>query len=76
MRILDQLGRDSIPVPHVVARPILSRLHGLGKTGARPSYVDYLRFVCMVDDTRAREVLGYEPRYTVKETIEAVDLWE
>jgi UDP-glucose 4-epimerase len=75
-RILKRLGRESIPVPHVVARPILSRLHGLGKTGARATYIDYLRFVCMVDDTRAREVLGYAPRYGLKETIAAVDLWE
>ncbi|MCP4593338.1 MAG: NAD-dependent epimerase/dehydratase family protein [bacterium] len=75
-RVLKRLGRASVPVPLMIARPIATRLNWLGKADFRASYVDYLRYVCMVDDSRAREVLGYEPTHTLDETIGAVDLWE
>ena len=35
--------------------------------------LDFIRYVCMVDDTRAREKLGYSPRYGLDETLRAVD---
>jgi UDP-glucose 4-epimerase len=35
--------------------------------------LDHIRFVCMVDGTRARETLGFKPKYTLKETIRAVN---
>jgi len=34
--------------------------------------MDYIKYVCMVDGSRAREVLGYKPKRTLRETIEAV----
>jgi UDP-glucose 4-epimerase len=27
--------------------------------------LDHLRYVCMVDDSRARTELGYEPQYSI-----------
>ncbi|MCP4675797.1 MAG: NAD-dependent epimerase/dehydratase family protein [Deltaproteobacteria bacterium] len=75
-RVLKRLGRSSLPVPLMVAKPIATRLNWLGRVDFRASYVDYLRYVCMVDDSRAREVLGYEPTHDLNETIAAVDLWE
>jgi UDP-glucose 4-epimerase len=35
--------------------------------------LDFIRYVCMVDDTRARSVLGYEPQHTILDTLRAVD---
>ncbi|MCP4599033.1 MAG: NAD-dependent epimerase/dehydratase family protein [Proteobacteria bacterium] len=75
-RILKRLGRSSVPIPHVIARPMLSRLNKLGKLDLRSSFVDYLRFICMIDDTRARNVLEYRPKHGLDETIAAFDLWE
>jgi UDP-glucose 4-epimerase len=74
-RILKRLGRASLPVPHIVARPMLSQLHRIGRVDLIPSYVDYIRYVCMVDDARARKILGYKPERNLDETIAAVDLW-
>lgn len=75
-RILKRLGRPSLPVPHVVAKPMLSQLQRIGRVDLLPSYVDYIRYVCMVDDSRARKSLGYEPSRNLDETIAAVDLWQ
>jgi len=35
--------------------------------------LDFIRYVCMVDDSRARQVLGYTHRFQIEETLRAVD---
>jgi len=75
-RVIERLGRDSYPVPHVLARPVLAQLKRVRRLDLEPAYVDYLRFVCMVDDSRARRELGYRPRRDSIDTIRAVDVWE
>jgi len=35
--------------------------------------LDHIRYVCMVDGTRARDQLGFKPGYTLRETIRAVN---
>lgn len=75
-RIAQRLGRSVLPIPHPLIRPMLGQLTRMGKTDFHPAYIDYLRFVCMVDDRRARERLGFEPLRGLGEAIAAVDLWE
>ncbi len=75
-RILERLKRKSIAIPLMLARPALSQLHRLGQVNLLPSYVDYVRYVCMVDDSRAKEVLGYSPEYDLEQSIAAIDLWQ
>ncbi len=74
-RILERLGRRSVPVPHLLARQVLGRLNRLGRMDLNPAHVDYVRFVCMVDDSRARASLGYAPARDLDETLAAIDLW-
>jgi UDP-glucose 4-epimerase len=40
--------------------------------------LDHVRYVCMVDDQRARATLGYAPTKTLEESVRAVSegLWE
>jgi UDP-glucose 4-epimerase len=70
--ILRELGRPTIPVPHPLARPFLSALWRGKLTSFPVPELDHIRFVCMVDGTRAREQLGFRARHTLKETIRAV----
>jgi UDP-glucose 4-epimerase len=35
--------------------------------------LDFIRYVCMVDDSRARQVLGYAPKHGIEDTLAAVD---
>jgi UDP-glucose 4-epimerase len=71
--ILKELGRPTIPIPHPLARPFLSALWRGKLTSFPVPELDHIRFVCMVDGTRARDQLGYRARHTLKETIRAVD---
>ena len=35
--------------------------------------LEFIRYVCMVDDRRAREILGYEPAFDLAATLASVD---
>ncbi|MCS6798716.1 MAG: SDR family oxidoreductase [Myxococcota bacterium] len=72
-RVLEMLGRRPLPLPAPVAQAVLERMWRLRLTSFPPPEIDHIRYVCMVDDTRARTELGFRPRYGLRETIEAVE---
>lgn len=67
------LGRGHVPIPHPFARAGLNSLWKLRMTSFPAPELDFIRYVCMVDDSRARQVLGYAPRHPIEETLRAVD---
>ncbi len=70
-RALSAVGKRSIPVPSFVAQQAINTLFR-SRLGNFPApEIDYIRYVCMVDDTRARTELGFTPRYDMQETLEA-----
>jgi UDP-glucose 4-epimerase len=71
--ILRELGRRTMPVPHPLAIPLLSALWRGKLTSFPVPELDHIRYVCMVDGSRAKDQLGYRPRHTLKETIRAVN---
>ncbi len=75
--IIKTLGRSTVEIPHPLAKPVLRHLNKLNIPGhMNPAHINYLRYVCMVDDLRARKELGYQPGYNLLETIHAVDTWQ
>jgi UDP-glucose 4-epimerase len=71
--ILRELGRRTVPVPHPFAKSLLSLLWR-GRFSSFPvPELDHIRFVCMVDGTRAASELGFRPRFGLKETIRSVE---
>lgn len=71
--IFRELGRRPIPVPHPMARPLLDRLFKLHLTSFPPGELDHIQFLCNVDGSRAVKEMGWAPRYTLRETIRAVN---
>jgi UDP-glucose 4-epimerase len=67
------LGRAQLRLPHPLARFGIERLFRWRLTEHAAPELDFLRYVCMVDDQRAREVLGYQPRHGTSASLEAVD---
>src|SRR5438132_633784 len=70
--VLRELGRQPIPVPHLLARPLLDRLWMYRITGFPPPELDHLQFLCTVDGSNAEKDLGYRPAFTLRETIRSV----
>ena len=72
-RALSLLERSAVGVPHGVARAAVDRLFRWRVTSFPAPELDFIRYVCMVDDARARSALGYRPRHDLLETLRAVD---
>ena len=70
--ILKELERPVLPFPHPLARPLLTALWRFGATSFPVPELDFIRYVCMVDGSRARGELGFQPRFSLKETIRSV----
>ena len=64
-RMLKTLGRPTVPIPHPFAATMLSPLWRLRMASFPAPELDHIRYVCMVDDARARETLGYVPKKTL-----------
>lgn len=67
-----RVGRRSLPIPHFVARRVLDRLWRARLSDFPGREIDFLRFICMVDDSRARRELGYEPSRTIDDALAAL----
>jgi UDP-glucose 4-epimerase len=74
--VLRELGRRTVPVPHSVAKPVWRVAFRLGLSSYPVAELDFIRYVCMVDGTRAATELGFHPRFSLRETILAVDAGE
>jgi len=71
-RMLRLLGKRSISVPGPLIKGLLGGLWPSRAASFPSPEIDHLRYVCMVDDTRARRELGFAPKYGIEETLRAV----
>jgi len=72
-RVIELLERATVAVPHTVARLGVERLFRLRVTSFPAPELDFIRYVCMIDDARARRDLGYAPAHGLVSTLCAVD---
>jgi UDP-glucose 4-epimerase len=72
-RVIKTLGRAVLPVPHPLAGAVLKNLWRYHLSSFPAPEIDHIRYVCMVDDRRARTQMGYAPCRTLHETIMAVE---
>ena len=72
-RVLRILDRPTLPIPYSFAKPVMDRLWSFHLTSFPAPELDHIRYVCMVDDRRARKVLGYAPTRDAQETVCAVE---
>ena len=71
-RLIALTGRDTISVPYTIGKSVLKRLWAMRLTSFPAPELDFIRYVCMVDDTKSRKELGFSPRYGIEETVRAV----
>jgi UDP-glucose 4-epimerase len=67
------LQRRIVAVPHSLAKAAVKNLFRFKLTSFPAPELDFIRYVCMVDDTKARSELGYAPAHNVEATLRAVD---
>jgi UDP-glucose 4-epimerase len=64
-------ARRSLPLPGFAAAPMVDALFQAGAAIAPAAHLDYLRWACVADRTRAADELGFVPRYSAKEAVSA-----
>ena len=72
-RLIASTGRPSFAIPYSVAKTAMRNLWLFRATSFPVPELDHIRFVCMVDDRRAREGMGFAPRHDVRRAVEALD---
>jgi UDP-glucose 4-epimerase len=72
-RAIARLERTTVALPHLVAKTALQMLWALGVVAYPGAELDHLRYVCMVDDTKARSQLGFVAAHDLDATLRAVD---
>lgn len=69
--LIQEAGRPTVPIPHLVAPAVAKLFWRLGRAPFRGTELAHLRYVCMVDGSRAAQELGFRARRTVKEAVRA-----
>jgi UDP-glucose 4-epimerase len=72
-RIIKLLGRPHLPIPLSLGTFMMKQMWSLRLTTFPPPELDHIRYVCMVDDRRARDVLGFAPQHTIEQTVRSVE---
>ena len=72
-RIIKIIGRAHLPVPYSMAKVFLRRMWSLRLSDFPVPELDHIRYVCMVDDARARTELGFAPATSIEATVRSVD---
>ena len=72
-RAISVLGRRVVAVPHTLAKAAVKNLFRFRLTSFPAPELDFIRYVCMVDDGKARAELGYVPEHGLEATLRAVD---
>ncbi len=72
-RVIEVAGRGRLPLPHFAFRAALKRMWRFGATSFPAPELDFIRYVCMVDDSRARRELGHQPQHDLLATVRAID---
>ena len=71
-RAVKMLGKTSLPVPYTLGKFLVNRLFALRLTSFPGPELDHIRYVCMVDDRRAKQELGFRHHYGLEQTLRAV----
>jgi UDP-glucose 4-epimerase len=62
-------GRTSLPVFHPVAETLIGATWAAQASHVPPSFLRYLRYLCVADGEKAARVMGFRPAYTTREAL-------
>lgn len=68
-KVIGLVGRPSVPAPHPLVHPLTSALWAAQLSEAPPTFLDYLRWICVADGDRALAELQFRPSFTTREAV-------
>jgi UDP-glucose 4-epimerase len=67
--VLALMGKIPLPMPSFVAYPLSQALWMTQIFDSPPNFLDFLRYLCVADGTRAKRLMGFAPRRDIKQTV-------
>lgn len=67
--VLRLAGRPQLPVLHTAAGPLIGAMWAMQAAPAPPSFLRYLRYLCVADGAKAAQQLGFRPMYSTREAL-------
>lgn len=67
--LVKKLHKRNLRIPEPLFRTSAAVVSGLPRRAIPRAEIDYLKYVCMVDDAAARNVLRYTPKLTLEQTL-------
>jgi UDP-glucose 4-epimerase len=67
--VLALMGKLPLPMPTFLAKSLARALWATQLVTEPPAFLNWLRFLCVADGTKARAVMGFLARYDIKSTI-------
>lgn len=68
-KVIELAGRIRWPMLAPIAKSVASVLWVAQWLEAPPSWIDYLRWICVADGERSRSILKFRPAYTTREAV-------
>jgi UDP-glucose 4-epimerase len=67
--VIKLAGRVAVPIPHPIAETLATVGWVAQLAEAPPAFLKYLRFLCVADGQKAREVMTFQGAYTSREAV-------
>jgi len=67
-----ETGGTPLPLPEIVARPLIKRLFRFGVFPFPPGSIDYIKYPCTISGERFVSETGFRPRFGLKETFRSL----
>jgi UDP-glucose 4-epimerase len=67
--VIKLAGRVALPIPHPVAETATAVAWMAQLADAPPTFLKYLRFLCVADGAKAWDTMGFRPAYTTREAL-------
>jgi len=67
--VIKLAGRIAVPIPHPLAEPLGGIAWIAQIAEAPPTFLKYLRFLCVADGQKAKTRMGFRPAYTTREAL-------
>jgi len=67
-----ETGGAPLPLPEIIARPLIARLFRMGAFPFPPGSIDYIKYPCTISGDRFVRETGFRPQFGLKETLRSM----
>jgi len=68
-RVISILGKLNLRLPQIGFKTMVQLMWQMDLSPAPASHVNFMRYLCIADGTKAESILGFKPRFSTKEAL-------